>query len=136
MISGAGKGAAAAMNLGLRYARYPIICQVDQDVVIERGWMARLVTELEDPLVAAVQGQYVNDRRAHWTARVMALDLQQRYASIAGSRIDHVCTGNSAYRASALREVGGFLAVSQGPIAGREGCHHGQVAATAGDQHL
>ena len=35
----------------------------------------------------------------------MALDLEQRYSRI-GTYPDHVCTGNTAYRAAALRDVG------------------------------
>jgi cellulose synthase/poly-beta-1,6-N-acetylglucosamine synthase-like glycosyltransferase len=35
----------------------------------------------------------------------MGLDLEQRYARL-GGHPDHVCTGNTAYRASALRTVG------------------------------
>jgi hypothetical protein len=38
----------------------------------------------------------------------MGLDLEERYGRIRGSATDHVCTGNSAYRASALRAVGLF----------------------------
>src|SRR5687768_10286363 len=33
ILHGEGRGAAAAINVGIRAARYPIICQVDQDVV-------------------------------------------------------------------------------------------------------
>ena len=102
------RGAAAAINTGIRAARYPIICQVDQDVVLEPGWTARLVAELDDPDVAAAQGYYVTDGGADWTARTMGLDLEQRYAAIDGSFTDHVCTGNAAYRADALHRVGLF----------------------------
>jgi len=38
----------------------------------------------------------------------MGLDLAQRYGAIAGDEVDHVCTGNSAYRAESLRRVGLF----------------------------
>jgi cellulose synthase/poly-beta-1,6-N-acetylglucosamine synthase-like glycosyltransferase len=38
----------------------------------------------------------------------MSLDLEQRYASIVGSDTDHVCTGNTAYRSRAVRDVGLF----------------------------
>jgi hypothetical protein len=38
----------------------------------------------------------------------MGLDLGQRYAAIPGRDVDHVCTGNSIYRAAALRAVGLF----------------------------
>jgi hypothetical protein len=108
MIEADGRGAAAALNAGVRAARFPIICQVDQDVVLEPGWMPRLLSALDDPRVAAAQGYYRADSRAGLYARVMGLDLEQRYAAIEGHDTDHVCTGNTAYRASALREVGLF----------------------------
>jgi glycosyltransferase involved in cell wall biosynthesis len=108
VLPGDGRGAAAAINTGVRAARYPIICQVDQDVVVGHGWMPRLVSALHDPDVGAAQGYYTNDPRATRCARAMGLDLEQRYAAIPGPETDHVCTGNSAYRASALRDLGLF----------------------------
>lgn len=108
LIAAGGHGAAAAINTGVRAARYPIICQVDQDVVIQQGWMPRLAAELEDPSVGAAQGYYASDADASRCARVMNLDLEQRYAAIPGRETDHVCTGNAVYRADALRRVGLF----------------------------
>jgi cellulose synthase/poly-beta-1,6-N-acetylglucosamine synthase-like glycosyltransferase len=105
IVTGPGKGAAAAVNAGIVLAAHPIICQVDQDVVLEPGWMARLVAALEDPAVAAAQGCYTTDRTGSFFSRVMALDLEQRYSRL-GRDSNHVCTGNTAYRANALRAVG------------------------------
>jgi hypothetical protein len=67
----------------------------------------RLVGALDDPTVAAAQGRYVADRRGSFFARVMELDLEQRYSRL-GEHTDHVCTGNTAYRATALEAVGGL----------------------------
>lgn len=108
IIAGEGRGAAAAINTGVRAARFPIICQVDQDVVVQAGWMQRLAAEFDDPAVAAAQGYYATEPRATLYARAMSLDLEQRYAGIDGRDTDQVCTGNAAYRAEALRRVGLF----------------------------
>jgi glycosyltransferase involved in cell wall biosynthesis len=108
LIAGAGRGAAAAINAGIRAARFPLIAQVDQDVVLKPGWLNALTGQLDDPAVAAAQGCYVSDPRATLCARAMNLDLAQRYAAIEGSDTDHVCTGNSIYRAAALRRIGLF----------------------------
>ena len=43
ILDGEGRGAAAAINTGVRAARFPIVCQVDQDVQLKPGWMPRLV---------------------------------------------------------------------------------------------
>ena len=108
ILQGSGRGAAAAINLGILAACHPVICQVDQDVVLQPDWMHLLVNELADPRVAAAQGYYVGYARATLAARVMARDLEQRYQAIPGRETAHVCTGNAAYRAEALREVGLF----------------------------
>jgi GT2 family glycosyltransferase len=107
-LAGGGHGAAAAINLGLRHARYPILCQVDQDVVLEPGWLSALTEALDDSGVAAAQGWYVTPRTAGLWTRAAGLDLERRYAAIRGAAIDHVCTGNTAYRVEALRRIGGF----------------------------
>jgi mycofactocin glycosyltransferase len=136
VLSGDGSGAAAAINKGVRAAAYPLIAQVDQDVVISPNWLARLVAEFDDPKVAAAQGRYLPGsdeyhegsvplrkrgqtpqtsvplRRRGQTprdiwSRVMALDLALRYRGLA-STTNHVCTGNSLYRRSSLLDVGIF----------------------------
>jgi cellulose synthase/poly-beta-1,6-N-acetylglucosamine synthase-like glycosyltransferase len=108
IVAGEGRGAAAASNTGVRAARFPIICQVDQDVVLKPGWMRLLTAQLDDPTVGAAQGYYVSEPGVTLCARAMGLDLEQRYQAIDGPGTGHVCTGNSAYRADALRRVGYF----------------------------
>ena len=105
LIDGPGRGAAAAVNCGIRAASHPVIAQIDQDVVIEPGWLARVTELFQDPRVGAVQGRYTTHPADSFYARVMALDLEQRYDRLAAD-VDHVCTGNTAYRASALFDVG------------------------------
>jgi hypothetical protein len=105
LVRGPGRGAAAAVNAGVRVARHPFVCQVDQDVVLQDGWLATLLEAFTDPQVAAAQGRYIHDHRASLLARVMALDLEERYSHL-GTHTDHVCTGNTVYRAAALRDVG------------------------------
>lgn len=106
-IEGEGRGAAAAINRGVREARYDIVCQVDQDVEIRPGWMATLLAALEDPAVGAAQAVYTPQTDGPLLARVMGLDLVQRYDRFGGPT-DHVCTGNTAYRARALAAAGPF----------------------------
>ena len=108
LVHGERRGAAAASNLGIARAAHPVVCQVDQDVMLEPGWMRRLLAELEQPEVAAAQGYYAADRKSSLLARVMAYDLELRYSAIRRRYMDHVCTGNTAYRAEALARVGAF----------------------------
>ena len=108
LAQGERRGAAAAINLGVRAASYPLIAQVDQDVVLGPGWLERLTSAVREPSVAAAQGHYVAAPHAGPWSRVMALDLRQRYSTLRDERTNHVCTGNSVYRKAALLEVGLF----------------------------
>src|SRR6185295_17162160 len=96
------------MNLGIRAARFPIIAQVDQDVVIQPDWLRVLAAELDNPAVGAAQGWYTGRPGARLCARAMSFDLEQRYAAIDGPETDHVCTGNAMYRREALHRIGLF----------------------------
>jgi len=107
IVSAPGRGAAAAINAGVRAANHGLIAQVDQDVVLQPGWIERLLVAFDDPMVGAAQGYYLSAPGAGLFARVMNLDLEQRYARI-DNDTDHVCTGNSIYRAEALHRVGLF----------------------------
>ena len=110
VIAGQGRGAAAALNAGVRAARFSLIAQVDQDVIIRPGWTRTLMAALADPSVAAAQGWYVYDPSATVCVRAMGLDLEERYVAILNvdQDTDHVCTGNTLYRASALHWIGLF----------------------------
>ncbi|MEN3336595.1 MAG: hypothetical protein V7647_271 [Acidobacteriota bacterium] len=105
LVRGPGRGTAAAINAGIREASHPIICQVDQDVIVHAGWLTCLLRSLADPEIAAAQGQYIAKPGAGFWARVMGRDLEQRYCRMGGGDVDHVCTGNTAYRATALHSV-------------------------------
>jgi cellulose synthase/poly-beta-1,6-N-acetylglucosamine synthase-like glycosyltransferase len=107
IVPGPQRGAAAALNAGLRHATYPIVCQVDQDVIVRPGWISTLTTALEDPTIGAAQGYYETPANASPWVRVMGLDLQARYRMLTRD-VNHVCTGNTAYRSSALADVGFF----------------------------
>jgi glycosyl transferase family 2 len=108
VLDGAKIGAAAALNLGIRHARYDVIAQIDQDVIVERGWLARVLAPLAERGVAASQGWYRTPRDASVWARVMGLDLEQRYRRLGARYLDHVCTGNTAYDADALHAIALF----------------------------
>ena len=108
LVAGQQRGAAAAANLGIRKARHPVVCQVDQDVILQPRWMRSLLAELGEDGGAAAQGYYITDPTDSVWARVMGRDLEYRYCQIRGRHVDHVCTGNTAYRANLLKEVGLF----------------------------
>lgn len=108
LLATAAQGAAAAINLGVRNASFSVICQVDQDVIVQPGWLGALLCALLDPTVAAAQGYYATERLGSPWGRIAGYDLELRWAPPRERLTDHVCTGNSAYRAEALQAVGGF----------------------------
>jgi glycosyltransferase involved in cell wall biosynthesis len=109
VLAGHGRGLSAAINLGVRASKYPVICQIDQDVELLPGWVDCLTAALRrDPYLGAVQGHYTRLAKAPLLARVMSIDLEQRYAAIGAGPTDHVCTGNTALRKDALVATGLF----------------------------
>lgn len=108
IITGNGRGAAAALNAGIRAARFSLIAQVDQDVIVRSGWTHTLKHAFDDPAVAAAQGWYMRDPSATLYVRAMSIDLEQRYLALPQGDSDHVCTGNTMYRAAALHWIGLF----------------------------
>jgi glycosyltransferase involved in cell wall biosynthesis len=106
LLHGPRHGAAAAINEGIRHALHPIICQVDQDVILRRGWLRELTEALSDPEIAAAQGHYLTRHQAGFWARATGRDLEYRYSRLRSRFVNHVCTGNTAYRARALHQVG------------------------------
>jgi hypothetical protein len=72
-----------------------VIVQIDQDVAIEPGWLDRVADCCW--IRAWARCRALHHPRDSFFARVMALDLEQRYDCLA-TDVDHVCTGNTAYR--------------------------------------
>ncbi len=102
------QGAAAATNAGFNAASNDILSSVDSDVVLQPDFLSKVVEEFRDPLVAAVQGYYRTPRTVAFTARMMGYDVEKRYDDIPGKYVTQVCTGDTAYRRSALEQVGLF----------------------------
>ena len=78
----------------------------DQDVILQRGWLAALLAGFDDPEVAAVAGTLRHPARAPASGHApwgATSNIDTR--TFAGGYVDHVCTGNTAYRARALHQV-------------------------------
>ena len=102
------QGAVAATNNGFKAAHYDIICSIDSDVVLHRDWLRKVMNEFDDPLVGAVQGYYKTPKGVSFWARMMGYDIEKRYDDIPGKYVTQVCTGDTAYRRSALEKTGLF----------------------------
>jgi GT2 family glycosyltransferase len=50
------RGLSRARNAGIRHARHPILAFIDDDVVVEAGWLRAVASALDDEAVAGVTG--------------------------------------------------------------------------------
>lgn len=108
VLEGQGKGAAAAINVGIGRSQYALICQIDQDMELQEHWLQHMLSCLgEDTRVAAAQGTLAIDQNAAVLARMATLDVKDRHLRL-GIETDQVCGGNSLYRKDALEQIGLF----------------------------
>jgi cellulose synthase/poly-beta-1,6-N-acetylglucosamine synthase-like glycosyltransferase len=108
IINQKNQGAATATNTGFQAARYDFIFSIDSDVVLHPDFLQKVIEEFRDPQVGAVQGYYRTPRTVSFWARMMGYDVEKRYDDIPGKYVTQVCTGDTAYRRSALDSVGLF----------------------------
>jgi cellulose synthase/poly-beta-1,6-N-acetylglucosamine synthase-like glycosyltransferase len=102
------KGAAVSTNLGVKLAKGEIVCSIDSDAIISKGWIKTIVAQFKDPKVGSVAGFINTANPEYLPARLVGAELEDRYARIRKKEVDHVSTCNTAYRRSALKKVGGL----------------------------
>jgi hypothetical protein len=103
VLRGRAAGPAAARNLGWRHASATWVAFMDDDVVPDADWPARLEADLRDlgPEVAGSQGRL----RVPLPAGRRPTDWERNVAALEGARW---ATADLAYRRDVLAEVGGF----------------------------
>jgi hypothetical protein len=107
-------GASRARNRGLAWATTDIVVFVDDDVMVDDGWLDALVEPLSDPDVVATVGPITLDcavARPPWLTPNLeswfsALDLGSHTRSL--GPFEHGWSANLAVRRSAARGIGGF----------------------------
>jgi GT2 family glycosyltransferase len=117
-------GLARAHNRGIAAAHGAILAFTDDDVVVDPGWLSALAAPFDDPHVACVTGMIVPaalDTRAQWWLEGYA-GFSKGYEPVVfddnGHHPEEVLFpytagrfgsgANMAFRASVLREMGGF----------------------------
>ncbi len=104
VLRSGGRGPAAARNTGWRFLRTRWVAFLDDDVVIQPGWVAALVADLR----AAEADGAVGSQGAIMVPRPAgrrSTDDERRTEALAGAQW---ITADMAYRRSALVAVGGF----------------------------
>ncbi len=110
VASTATMGLSAARNLGVELAATEVVAYTDDDCIVDRGWLAAILEEFENPVIAAVYG-----RQLPWEAGprtgtetgVKADMKRKKYTSrIPPWYVGH--GGNMAFRRADLLAVGGF----------------------------
>lgn len=104
VLRSGGRGPAAARNTGWRATTTRWVCFVDDDVMVQPGWLAALAADLRGADAAGAAGtQAVIEVPA--TAGRRATDDERRTQRLAEARW---ITADMAYRRDVLVEVGGF----------------------------
>jgi glycosyltransferase involved in cell wall biosynthesis len=110
LLQGAGRGPANARNVGIRQAQAAVIAFTDDDCEVPRDWAARLLARLEDTSASVVGGRLVAAPDAPRPARLSQAISSGLAAALNVPVTDarFLTTNNAAYRAEALRAIGGF----------------------------
>jgi len=102
------QGAVKATNNGFQRASHEIIFSIDSDVVLNKDFFRKIVGEFSDPDVAAVQGYYKTPEDISLWGRLMGYDVEARYDAIKSKYVTQVCSGDTAYRKTAIERAGAF----------------------------
>jgi len=99
-----------------RRARYPLLLVNDSDISVEPGYLRAVTAPLENPEVGLVTCLY-RARGESWPSRAEALGIATEFApSVMVARLlgqaEFALGSTMAFRASDLRAIGGFEAIS------------------------
>ena len=99
--------APAAYNYALKMVSNDVLGFIDADAKVEKEWLNKLVTYLDDPQVAGVSGGIETWNTENAWARSIGYDLKNRYARLK-KYVVRVATMNLLLKKSVIEAVGGF----------------------------
>ena len=99
--------APAAYNYALKMVSNDVLGFIDADAKVEKEWLNKLITYLDDPQVAGVSGGIETWNTENAWARSIGYDLKNRYARLK-KYVVRVATMNLLLKQSIIEEVGGF----------------------------
>jgi cellulose synthase/poly-beta-1,6-N-acetylglucosamine synthase-like glycosyltransferase len=99
--------APAAYNYAMKMVSNDVLGFIDADAKVEKEWLNKLATHLDDPQVAGVSGGIETWNTENAWARSIGYDLKNRYARLK-KYVVRVATMNLLLKKSIIEEVGGF----------------------------
>ncbi len=110
VVQASRKGSGYARNAGIEAARGDIVLSIDADCVADRKWIASLIAAFESARddVAAIGGMIEPYSRSRPIEQCEAFWIAQANLRKGEGPIRYAETPNAAFRAAALRSVGGF----------------------------
>jgi cellulose synthase/poly-beta-1,6-N-acetylglucosamine synthase-like glycosyltransferase len=99
--------APAAYNYAMKMVSNGVLGFIDADAKVEKEWLNKLVTHLDDPQVAGISGGIETWNTENAWARSIGYDLKNRYARLK-KYVVRVATMNLLLKKSVIEAVGGF----------------------------
>jgi cellulose synthase/poly-beta-1,6-N-acetylglucosamine synthase-like glycosyltransferase len=99
--------APAAYNYAMKIAGNDLLGFIDADAKVEKEWLNKLITHLDDPRVAGVSGGIETWNTENAWARSIGYDIKNRYARL-GKYVARVATMNLLLKKSVIEAAGGF----------------------------
>ena len=97
----------AAYNLVLKKIENEIIGLIDSDAKVEKSWLKKLVSRLDDPEVAGASGTVETWNSNKLIPRIIGYELSYRYRRLP-STVERVATMNLLLKRKVILEIGGF----------------------------
>lgn len=99
--------APAAYNYAMKIVSNDVLGFIDADAKVEKEWLNKLVTYLDDPEVAGVSGSIETWNTENPWARVIGYDIKNRYSRLK-TFVNRIATMNLLLKKSVIEEAGGF----------------------------
>ena len=107
LVEGAGRGPAAARNLGIQKSCGELVAFTDDDCLPLPGWLQDLIEDLPaESACAGIGGGIVRAREGIISWYIDAANAMQHSVGERGA--NYLVTANAMYRRSCLQEVSGF----------------------------
>ncbi len=99
--------APAAYNYAMKIASHNVLGFIDGDAKVEKEWLNKLISYLDDPQVAGASGGIETWNKENIWSRSIGYDIKHRYERIKKYAV-RIATMNLLLKKQVIEEVGGF----------------------------